>query len=95
MANTITLVKATRGAKQFQGLYSDMWAVRATIDDQDAIALTDTLLLSLTVPGLALGDHAISGSLSVDLSDGTDQATLTYNVTAANTLTLQLLADKG
>ena len=95
MANTITLVSEDRSAKQFGGAFGEMWAVKGTIDDTDAIALNDTLALSLTVNGLALGDHVISGSVSLDLSDGTDQAVLTYAVTAANTLTLYLQADLG
>lgn len=95
MANTITLVSQKQGAEQFRGAFSDMWKVRATIDDTDAIALNDTLALSVTVSGLALGDIVLGGSVSLDLSDGTDQAVLTYAVTAANTLTLYLHADLG
>ena len=95
MANTITTNTVTRGSKQFQGAFKEMWTVKATISDTDAIALTDTLELAMTVPGVALGDMCIGGSLTLDLNDGTDSATGTYLVTAADTVSLYLLADKG
>lgn len=94
MANTITVGTVKRGRRQSQDVALEMWTVNATIDDQDAIAINDTLALSVTVAGLALGD-IVQGSVSVDLSDGTDQAALTFAVTAANTLTLYVHADKG
>lgn len=95
MANTITTNAVARGVEQFQGLFSDMWTVKATISDQDAIALNDTLALTMTVPGVALGDVVVAGGISVDLSDGTDQASTTFAVTAADTLTLYVHADLG
>ena len=95
MANTITVGTIVDGTQQFQGAFKRMWEVNATIVDTDALALNDTLALSVTVPGVALGDMVIGGSVSMDLSDGTDQAVLTYAVTAADTLTLYLQADLG
>jgi len=95
MADTITTNLVERGVKQFQGAFKDMWTVKATISDQDAIDLGDTLALTMAVPGVALGDVVISGGISVDLSDGTDQATAVYAVTAANVVTLYVHADKG
>ena len=95
MANTITTNTVTRGSKQFQGAFKEMWLVKATISDTDAIALNDTLALTMTATGVALGDMCIGGSLTLDLSDGTDQAVATFHVTAANTVTLYLQADLG
>lgn len=96
MANTLTLNSAIRGREQFQGAFhSDMWKVKATWADQDAIALNDTLAVTLTVPGVAVGDMVVGWSISVDLSDGTDQALILPAVTAANTLTVYIQADLG
>lgn len=95
MANTIAVNSTHRGSEQFQGLFSDIWTITATISDQDAVALTDSLELDMTVAGLVLGDVVIGASCSVDFSDGTDQAAVTYYVSAANTVTMQILADKG
>lgn len=95
MANAITLNSATRARDQFQGAFSEMWKVKATITDQDAITATDTVSFALTVPGVALGDMCIGVSLTNDLSDGTDQAIATAVVTAANTVNLRITADVG
>lgn len=95
MANTITTDKVTRGGRSNRGNFNEEWRVKATIVDTDAIALNDTLELAMTVPGVALGDICVCGSLSLDLSDATDQAVATFHVTAANTVTLYLQADLG
>ena len=96
MANTLTLNTATKGRKQFGGAFGDdMWLVKATVTDTDAVALTDTLAMTITVPGVALGDMCIGFSLTMDLSDGTDQADVSVHVTAANTVTMYVTADKG
>ena len=95
MANTITLTRYKRGNMQFQGAFKDMWAITASIDDQDAVAINDTLELSVTVPGVVLGDMVIGVSLTLDLDDGTDQGTVTGEVTAADTVTVKIQADVG
>ena len=96
MANTLTLNEVRRGRKQFQGFFaSDMWTVKATWADQDAIDANDTLTVTMAVPGVALGDMVVGVSCSVDLSDGADQAVLTAAVTAANVVSLYIQADKG
>lgn len=96
MANTLTLNLAEQvGAQQFQGLYSLIWKVKATITDHDAVAINDTLAISITVPGLALGDVVITSGINMDLSDGTDQALFLFAVTAADTLTMYIQADVG
>lgn len=96
MANTLTLNTSSRiGNQQFQGLYNDVWQVKATVTDHDAVAINDTLAMSITVPGVALGDHVISAAINMDLSDGTDQASYQFEVTAADTLTMYIHADVG
>jgi hypothetical protein len=96
MANTLTLNEVRRGRKQFQGFFaSDMWTVKATWADQDAIDANDTLTVTMAVPGVALGDMVVGVSCSVDLSDGADQAVLTAAVTAADVVSLYIQADKG
>lgn len=96
MANTLTLNTQDRvGAQQFQGLYNDIWKVKCTVTDHDAVAINDTLAISITVTGVALGDHVIASSINMDLSDGTDQAQTQFEVTAANTLTMYIQADVG
>jgi len=93
MANTITVNTTNRNQSQFQGLFTDMWTVKATISDQDAVALNDSLEFDMTVLGVALGDAVIAHSCSVDMSDGTDQVAATYYVSAADTVTMQVQAD--
>lgn len=96
MANTITVNEQARvGNQQFQGLYKDIWRVKATVSDQDAVAINDTATFTFTVNGVAVGDHIIGWGLTVDLSDGTDQAIPTFLVTAANTVSMYLHADVG
>ena len=59
MANTVTVNSSVQNREQFQGLFNEMWVVTATVTDQDAVAIGDTLSISLTVPGVALGDMVI------------------------------------
>ena len=95
MANTLTLNSFERGEKQFQGAFSEMWFITATIADQDAVAIGDTAAFAITVPGVALGDMVIGCSVTVDTTDGTDFATTYVEVSAANTVTFRLNADAG
>lgn len=95
MANTITSVSNVDGVSQFQGLFNRMWKVKATIDDQDAVALTTITEFDLTVTGLALGDQVICHSLTLDLNDGSNEALCNVYVSAANTLTVQIMADEA
>lgn len=83
MANATAVVVA-RNREQFQGLFNDMWAVRATInpdDTADGAGDTDTV----AVPGVALGDIVLGLSLGVDLA-GT---TVTAYVSAANVVSVR------
>jgi hypothetical protein len=95
MANTISVNATVRNEAQFQGLFNDMWTVKATISDQDAIALTTITEFDCTVPGVALGDMVIGVSSTVDLNDGTNEALMNAYVSAANTVTVQIMADEA
>ena len=93
MANTITVTKTDRGNKQFQGAFKEMFFVAGTIDDQDAVALTAIGEFDVTISGVALGDMVLGISTTTDLDDGTDQASMSAHVSAANTVTVQVSAD--
>ncbi len=93
MANTITLVSSVRQAAQFRSFFSEMWKIRATIDDQDAIALNDGAIFDLTATGLALGDVVCFWSFSISLEEGGDSLASTVEVSAADTISLYVHAD--
>ena len=95
MADTITSVSTDQGIKQFPGWFKEAWHVKATIDDQDAVALTSITEFDLTVAGVALGDMVLTHSLSLDLNDGTNEALCNVYVSAADTLTVQIMADEA
>ena len=96
MANSIAVNNAFRvGNQQFQGLFSDMWKVKFTVTQDTAVALNDTGVVTMTVPGVALGDHVISAAINMDWNDGTDQAVINFEVTAANTVSMYIHADLG
>lgn len=95
MANTITTNSTSRGQRQFQGNFTEVWTAKATITDQDSISAGDTVSFDVTVNGVALGDMVLGISVTNDLSDGTDQAVVTGVVTAANTVTVRVQADVG
>lgn len=95
MANTISVTSIERGNKQFQGAFKEMWAVTASISDQDAIALTTVTEFDCTVPGVALGDMIVGVSSTVDLNDGSNEAIMNAYVSAANTVTIQVMADEA
>jgi len=96
MANTITVDRVERGNKQFQGAFSDMWAVTGSISDQEAVAINDTLSVNMTVPGVVLGDMVIGTSLTVDTFDGEgDGAVVRCEIGSANTLLFIITADKA
>ena len=76
-----TNVRVEQGAKQFQGAFTEMWAVTGTMDFAsvaDGNSTSDTI----TVPGVALGDMVIGVSFGVDAALGV----VTAYVSAANTV---------
>jgi hypothetical protein len=95
MANTITVSKTEQGKVQFQAAFKEMFRVTGSVDDQDAVSATAIGEFDVTVPGVAVGDMVLGCSLTIDLDDGTDQASLTAYVAAADTVTVQVSADDG
>lgn len=74
-----------RSPKQFPGVFSEMWLVKATLDAGslvDAAGETDTI----AVPGVALGDMVLGISFGVDLAG----MTVTGYVSAANVVTIRI-----
>jgi len=77
-----------QGRSQFQGLFSEMWAVSETVDFGNAATGSGTFAsVNVTVPGVALGDIVMGVSIAVDTVD----TVIAGAVTAANTVTLTVL----
>lgn len=90
MANTVVVSSVKRQREQFQGLFSEMWLVKATWSDQDAVADDVSVTVTLTVPGVALGDAIIvPPTMNVSLLS-TGQVDLYAYVSAANTVSVKL-----
>lgn len=80
-----TAVVTERGNKQFQGMFSEMWKVTATLNAGslvDGAGETDTV----TVPGVALGDIVLGVSFGVDQAG----VIVSAYVSAANTVSLRV-----
>lgn len=90
MANTFTVTKTEQGSKQFQGAFTDMWAVTGSVADQDAIADDVSVSLTLTVPNVALGDMVLGVSFSKSQADANASITASAFVSAANTVIMKL-----
>jgi len=87
---TASSVTSRRGNDQFRGLFSDTWAVRATLNAGelvDGAGETD----DITISGVALGDMVIGASLGVDLVG----LTVTGYVSAANTVKFRIQNESG
>ena len=77
-----------QGTKQFQGMFSEMWAVTETVDFGNAATGSGTFAsVNVTVPNVAIGDIVMGVSVGVDTVDGG----IVGAVTAANVVTLTLL----
>ena len=90
MANTFTVTRVEQGTKQFQGAFSDMWAVTGTVGDQDAIADDVSVTLTLTVPNVALGDMVMGVAFTKSQADANASVVADAFVSAANTVTMKL-----
>lgn len=90
MANTVTVTSYERGTKQFRGLFTDMWAVKATWTDQDAVADDVSVLVTLTVPGVALGDAIVVKPFMSVSQLSTGRVNIDAWVSAANTVSVVL-----
>lgn len=77
-----------QGTQQFQGVFSEFWTVKETVNFGNAATGSGTFAsVDVTVPGVALGDAVGFISAGVDTVD----AAIVGAVTAANTVTLTLL----
>ena len=91
MADTMAVTRVEQGNKQFQGMFKEMWAVTGTVTDQDAIADDVGMSISLTVPGVALGDMVLGISFGASLADADAQVTVTAFVSAADTVIMKFV----
>ena len=90
MANTVAVTQVEQGTKMFRGLFKEMWAVKALWSDQDAIADDVSVLVTLTVPGVALGDAVVVKPF-LDVSQlSTGRVSIDAWVSAANTVSVTL-----
>ena len=90
MANTMAVSRVEQGSKQFQGAFSEMWLVTGTVTDQDAINDDVSVLITLTVPGVALGDMVLGISFGKSQADANAQLIVSGFVSAANTVLMVL-----
>ena len=82
-----TATVSQRGRQQYQGLFTDYWAVKITGSNPASIAAGVEDTQTYTVSGLALGDMVLNWSYSLDL---TVDGSIEIYVSAANTLTIRI-----
>lgn len=87
-----TSVIHERGNRQFQGMFKEMWAVKATWDPASAAAGAQTTSDTITVPGVAVGDMVLGVSLSTEVAAS---PIIRARVTAANTVVLAIISGTG
>ena len=83
MANA-TAVTSSQSRSQFQGIFNEMWTVKATMDVgslADGVGETNTI----AVPGVALGDIVLGVSMGVDIVG----ITVSAYVSAANVVSVR------
>ena len=83
---TATVFRIEQGTKQFQGMFSEMWAATLTVDPS-SIAAGGEDTATFTIPGVALGDVIIGYSCGVNQ---TVDADINIFVSAANTITARI-----
>ncbi len=88
MADTMAVSATTQSKQQFQGLFNEMWAVTGTVSDQDAINDDVSIIITLTVPGVALGDMVIGFSFGKSQADANAHVFQQAFVSAANEVKL-------
>ena len=87
-----TAVTSYRGIQQFRGLFSEMWAVKATWDPASAAAGAQTTSDTITVPGVALGDMVLGIYVEGEVAAS---PIIRARVTAANTVVLAIISGTG
>lgn len=90
MANTFTVDNVNQGVHQRNGM-KEMFLVRGTVSDIDAIADDVSVEVSLTVPNVALGDHVMSFGIDKSLADANASISVHPYVSAADTVVLKLI----
>ena len=88
MADTMAVSAVQQAKEQFQGLFNEMWAVTGTVTDQDAINDDVSIIITLTVPGVALGDMVIGFSFGKSQADANAHVIAHPFVSAANEVKL-------
>jgi len=83
---TATVTTVEQGTKQFQGMFSEMWAINLNLNPS-SIAAAGEDSATLTIPGLALGDVVIGFSAGVNQ---TVDADINLFVSAANSLFVRI-----
>lgn len=83
---TATVRFVEQGDKQFQGAFSEMWAVSLTVDPSSIAAGAEDSS-TFAIPGVVLGDAVIAFGAGVNL---TVDADVNVYVSAANTLTIRI-----
>ena len=84
MADTFAVSRVEQGNKQFQGMFSEMWGVTGTVTDQDAIADDVSIIVTLTVPNVALGDMVLGFAFNKSQADADAHIVAHAFVSAAN-----------
>ncbi len=90
MAAATAVVVQPVGKKQFQSLFSDIFAVTATMDIgslADAVGESNTI----AVPGVVLGDVVLGVSFALTISG----MTVTAYVSAADVVTVRVQNESG
>lgn len=90
MANTFTVDRVVQSKQQFQGLFNEMWTVKGTVSDQDALSDDVSAEITLTIPGVALGDMVMGVSFTKSQADANASFVADAFVSAANTVILKL-----
>lgn|SRR5574341_210650 len=90
----VSSIVIDRGNKQYQGAFSEMWFVKATVDPASVAAgtTTDTIVEDdIAVPGVVLGDMVLGWSAGVDVVG----LQVSVYVTAADVVTIQYANGTG
>ncbi len=82
---TATVARIEQGNKQFQGIFTDMWALTLTVDPASIGAGSEDTG-TFTIPGVAVGDMVFCAPGVNPTIDGDIYAF----VSAANTLTIRI-----
>jgi len=82
-----TATVSQRGRQQFQGLFTDFWAVKITGVDPANVAAAGEDTQTYTVSGVQLGDMILDWSYDKDITVDGD---IEIWVSAANTITIRI-----